>query len=90
MAAICIACGMPMESAEDHALGDTARSYCRYCAKEDGTMQSYPEKLANYTNWLISTQGLDPAAARDKAIMILHQLPAWRSVASSGRGTPQT
>lgn len=74
----CIACDMPMESAADHALGDPARSYCRYCAREDGTMQSYPEKLGNYMDWLVSSQGLDPAAARDQAVTILGRLPAWR------------
>jgi len=84
MPAICIACGAPMESAEDHALGDVSRSYCRYCAREDGTMQSYPEKLAGYAGWLVSTQGLDQAAANDQAATILGQLPAWRDVARSG------
>jgi hypothetical protein len=82
MAAICIACGMPMESA-DHALDDVSRPYCRYCAKDDGTMQSYPDKLANYAAWLVSTQGLDAAVARDQAAIVLHQLPAWRHLAPS-------
>jgi hypothetical protein len=76
---ICIACGMPMESPEDHALGDPARPYCRYCARADGTMQSYAEKLANFTHWLVSTQGLDRTVANDQAVTILGQLPAWRS-----------
>jgi hypothetical protein len=77
---ICIACGMPMESSEDHALGDLAKSYCRYCATADSSMQSYPEKLANFTRWLVSTQGLDQSAALDQAVTILGQLPAWRGL----------
>ncbi|MDP3855011.1 zinc ribbon domain-containing protein [Phenylobacterium sp.] len=84
MSSICIACGMPMEDAEDHAGGDIAKTYCRYCAREDGTMQSYPEKLANYAGWLISTQGLDPTVAHGQAEAILRALPAWRDVAASG------
>ncbi len=80
MTTICIACGMPMESADDHALGDIDRPYCRHCAKPDGAMQSYPEKLANFTHWLVSTQGLDKAAANHQAATILGQLPAWRDI----------
>jgi len=80
---ICIACGMPMECARDHALGDLAKPYCCYCANEDGTMQSYAEKLANYTAWIVSTQGLDPAVAHRQAATILGELPAWRDLASS-------
>ena len=83
MSSTCIACGMPMEGAEDHALGDVAKTYCRYCAREDGTMQSYPEKLGNYASWLISTQGLDPTIARGQAEVILRALPAWCDVAGS-------
>jgi hypothetical protein len=80
---ICIACGMPMEVEQDHALGDVAKPYCRYCATEDGAMQSYAEKLTNYTAWLVSTQGLDPTVAHNQAATILGQLPAWRGLASS-------
>ena len=83
MTTTCIACGMPMESTRDHALDDVAKPYCRYCARQDGTMQSYPEKLANYAGWLVSTQGLDPSVAQSQAAMILGQLPAWRGVAPS-------
>jgi hypothetical protein len=77
----CIACGMPMETAEDHALGDPEKAYCRYCMRPDGSMQSYEEKLGGYAGWLISTQGLDGDIARDQARTILAQFPAWRTVA---------
>ena len=83
MNTICIACGMPMESPDDHALGDPARPYCRHCARPDGTMQSYPEKLASFTHWLVSTQGLDKTAANDHAVTVLGQLPAWRGAAGA-------
>jgi hypothetical protein len=72
-----------MESAADHALGDITTPYCCYCARDDGTMQSYEEKLANYTAWLVSTQGLDTTVARNQAATILGQLPAWRGLAPS-------
>jgi hypothetical protein len=80
---ICIACGMPMERAEDYALGDLTKPYCCHCSREDGTMQSYAEKLANYTAWLVSTQGLDATVAHKQAAAILGQLPAWRDRAPS-------
>lgn len=73
----CIACGMPMETAEDHAGGDVHKTYCVYCARSDGSMQSYEEKFSNYTAWIVSTQGLDSFVAQEQAAAILKRLPAW-------------
>lgn len=75
---ICIACGMPMTKPEDFALGDESKDYCNYCARPDGSMQSYPEKLEGTVQFLIRTQGLDPEAARELAICTLAKLPAWK------------
>ncbi len=73
----CIACGMPMTRPEDFAMKDETKDYCLYCARPDGTMQSYPEKLDGTTRFLIKTQGLDEAAARETAIRLMKKLPAW-------------
>jgi hypothetical protein len=80
----CIACGAIMESAEDHALGDLHKPYCRYCARPDGSMQCYVERLENYAGWLVDTQGLDVNVARNQARIIMAQLPAWESVNDNG------
>lgn len=77
---ICIACGMPMSKTADYPLGDESKDYCVYCARPDGSMQSYPEKVEGTTNFLIETQGLDRQAAHDAAVRILAKLPAWRQV----------
>lgn len=74
----CIACGMPMSTAEDFPNNDMGKDYCRYCARPDGSMQGYDEKLKGYTDWLIRTQGLAEAIAREQAKIILSQLPAWK------------
>ncbi len=74
----CIACGMPMTKPADFALGDESKDYCAYCARPDGSMQSYPEKLDSMTGFLIRTQGLDQEAARDMAARTLAKLPAWK------------
>ena len=74
----CIACGMPMEKAEDHANGDATKDYCRYCARPDGTMQSYDEKLVGMTHWIAQTQSLDAAAAKEMAQAMMAKLPAWQ------------
>ena len=39
----CIACGMPMKTKEDFAMGDESKDYCKYCTRPDGIMQSYEE-----------------------------------------------
>lgn len=74
----CIACGMPMTKPSDYALGDESKDYCLYCARPDGSMQSYPEKVEGMTEFLTRTQGLDQDAARQTAIRTLAKLPAWK------------
>ena len=76
----CIACGMPMARKEDFAQGDETKDYCLYCMRPDGTMQFYPEKLEGTTHFLMKTQGLDEAAAREMAIRLLKKQPAWANV----------
>ncbi len=80
MADRCIACGMPMSSPEDFALGDISKEYCRHCMRPDGSMQSYEEKLAAMSGFLIKTQGLDPGAATETVRRMLADLPAWKAV----------
>lgn len=79
----CIACGMPMTKASDYAQGDESKDYCLYCARPDGTMQSYPEKVEGTTQFLVRTQGLDETAAREVAIRTLAKLPAWKDITSA-------
>ncbi len=74
----CVACGMPMNEKEDFVLGDVQKNYCIHCAKEDGTMQSYEEKLESMTGFIIKTQGLDPEVATETAKALMKRLPAWR------------
>ena len=74
----CVACGMPMNEKEDFAMGDVQKNYCVHCAKEDGTMQSYEEKLESMTGFIIKTQGLDPEVATETAKALMKRLPAWR------------
>jgi hypothetical protein len=76
---ICIACGMPIGS-RDYPLQDESKDYCKYCARPDGTMQSYPEKVEGTTEFLIRTQGLDAQAAREAAIRMLAKLPHGRGL----------
>lgn len=74
----CIACGMPMRTQSDYAMGDESKEYCIYCARPDGTMQSYEEKLESMTGFIIKTQGLDESVAKNVAKEMLDKLPAWK------------
>jgi hypothetical protein len=74
----CISCGMPMTKPSDYPLNDESKDYCIYCARPDGSMQSYSEKLEGTAEFLVRTQGLDKDAARQTAIRILSKLPAWK------------
>ena len=74
----CIACGMPMSKPEEFAAGDVTKDYCIHCARPDGTMQSYDEKLESLTAFIVKTQGLDRGAARAGAQTMMARLPAWQ------------
>lgn len=77
---ICIACGMPMKNLSDFAMGDVEKDYCIHCARPDGAMQSYDEKLDSLTDFIVKTQGLDKKAAKSAARAMMSRLPAWESV----------
>lgn len=79
---ICIACGMPMKSKEDFAMGDESKDYCKFCARPDGTMQSYEEKLDGLAGFIVKTQGLDESAAKNAAKGMMAKLPAWQEKAN--------
>ena len=76
----CISCGMPMNQASDYPLGDQSKDYCIHCARPDGSMQSYQEKLDGMSNFIIKTQGLDAQVARVSAQALMAKLPAWKTV----------
>lgn len=81
---MCISCGMPMKDKSDFAMGDNNKDYCVYCARTDGSMKSYQEKLEDMTQFVIRTQGLDETAARNAVKGILIKLPAWKECNCSG------
>lgn len=74
----CIACGMPMKSAEDHAVGDVNKDYCKYCAREDGSMQSYEEKLESFVSFIMKAKNAEENIAREEAVIAMSNLPAWK------------
>ncbi|MGA2142985.1 MAG: zinc ribbon domain-containing protein, partial [Brevinematales bacterium] len=73
----CIACAMPMNTPQDFAMADISKDYCAHCARPDGSMQSYDEKLESMTGFIIKTQGFDLKAARETAKTVMSRLPAW-------------
>ncbi|HUI68890.1 MAG TPA: zinc ribbon domain-containing protein [Spirochaetia bacterium] len=74
----CIACGMPMAKPEEHAMGDVSKNYCVHCARPDGSMQSYTEKLKSLTGFIMKTQAFDEKVARKSAKEMMAKLPAWK------------
>lgn len=76
----CIACGMPMKEAAEFAMGDVTKDYCVHCSRPDGTMQSYEEKLASLSSFIVRTQGLDGEVARNAARQMMSKLPAWKNI----------
>jgi hypothetical protein len=75
---VCIACGMPMQKSEDFAMGDETKDYCVHCARPDGSMRSYEETVEGMTQFIVRSQGLDPEAAKQAALGMMANLPAWK------------
>jgi len=67
-----------MDKAEDHAMGDERKDYCVHCARPDGSMQSYDEKLDSMAQFFLKSQKLDKATARSVAGNMMSDLPAWK------------
>jgi len=68
-----------MKKASEFAMGDESKDYCVYCARPDGTMQSFEEKKENLTMFIIRTQGLSKDVAENAALAMMRKLPAWES-----------
>jgi hypothetical protein len=75
----CISCGMPMRKQADHALNNRFKDYCNHCMNEDGTMQSYEDKLESLTLFIASSQGRSREEAESIARTQMSILPAWRN-----------
>lgn len=78
MKKMCVACGMPMTGSDDFAMGDESKTYCRHCARPDGSMKSKDEVLTGMTAFLVQTQGMDEGAAKGAATSMMQKLPAWQ------------
>lgn len=68
-----------MKNLSDFAMGDLEKDYCVHCARTDGTMQSYEEKLDSFTAFIVKTQGLDQQVACTAARNMMAKLPAWKA-----------
>ncbi len=75
----CISCGMPMSKPGDYPQGDESKEYCVFCARPDGSMQSYEEKLDGMTDFIVRTQGFAPQSARESARALMALQPAWKN-----------
>ena len=67
----------PKVKLEDFGGGSPASIYCQYCSNPDGSLKSYEDVLNGVTGFMMSTQGLDRAAAESKAKEHLAAMPAW-------------
>jgi hypothetical protein len=75
----CSSCGMPMENAEDFALGDTNSAYCRYCTDKSGKLLPFDKILKANADYFKESQGLTEPAALKMATDLLKSQPAWKN-----------
>lgn len=76
-ATACVSCGMPMETIEDHALGDLDSAWCRYCATSEGGLQPFEERFERMTQWMMRKEGMERPAAESATRDYMRAMPAW-------------
>jgi len=79
MSTECISCGMPMESSAQHAMADVNKPYCNFCARPDGSMQSYEERVEGMAGYMMRTESIDHETAYAAAKAHMSTLPAWKN-----------
>lgn len=75
----CTSCGMQMKTTEDHPVGHADSEWCKYCATPTGKLQSFDDRLANFTQWSMKKDGLPHDEAVQKARHYMSQMPAWHN-----------
>lgn len=75
----CSSCGMPMENAEEFALGNTASEFCKYCTDKLGQLLPYEKILNSNAAYYKESQGLTEQAAMKMAQDLLKSQPAWKN-----------
>ncbi len=76
----CNSCGMPLESKDDFALGDTSSIYCKYCVDKAGSLLPYDTIVKNNVHYYKESQGLTDVAATKMTVDLLKTMPAWKNV----------
>ncbi len=74
----CDSCGLPLLEAADHARGDLANPFCRYCTDEAGQLQPFQERFERMTQWAMRQDGLERSAAEARTRQYMRGMPAWR------------
>ena len=78
MTATCESCGMPMQTAADHAPGHPDSTYCTYCSNPDGSLQAFEERFERMVQWEMRQKDADRATAEAATRAYMRTMPAWR------------
>lgn len=76
----CNSCGMPLQNAEDFAMGDETANFCRYCVDKEGKLLPFDKILKSNASYFQESQGLTEQAATKMAKDLLVSMPAWKNV----------
>lgn len=77
---LCISCGAPLRKPSDYPLGHEGLDYCKFCARPDGSMLSWEEKLEGLAEAFVRTKKVDRETARRMAGRLLATQPAWEGI----------
>jgi hypothetical protein len=75
---VCISCGMPMQTADDHAPGYPESPWCQHCSKPDGSLQTFEERFERMVQWEVKKKGADRITAERSTRDYMRTMPAWK------------
>jgi hypothetical protein len=70
---------MPMQNAEEFALGDLNSDFCKYCTDAAGKLLPFEQILKANADYFKESQGLAEHAAFKMATDLLKSQPAWKN-----------
>ena len=74
---LCLSCGTPLKTPEDHGGNDPNNHYCHNCTNEIGILRPRHE----VKNWIVDCYlqlGIAEYEVEDEAEQYMRSMPAWR------------
>ncbi|GBE17604.1 MAG TPA: hypothetical protein ENH13_06660 [Euryarchaeota archaeon] len=74
----CRSCGIPMETASQHACGEVENPYCNYCTSPNGILKAREQIREQIVRFHMESLGMTRGDAEKKTDEHMKTLPEWQ------------